>query len=74
MVGDWNFINAEIEKNGASGRAVAKSVMPSPTMLHFGGAANTGRWINLTTYMLVKRGPKEGYTSAYKDDEEFFRD
>jgi 5-methyltetrahydropteroyltriglutamate--homocysteine methyltransferase len=74
MVDDWKFLNAEIEKNGAKGRAVAKSVMPSPTMLHFGGCTNTGHWINLMTYQLVKRGPKEGFTAAYKDDEEFFRD
>ena len=74
MVDDWKFVNAEIEKAGKGGVAHAKSVIPSPTMLHYGGATNTGQWVNLTTYQLAKRGPAEGFTLAYKDDEEFFQD
>jgi 5-methyltetrahydropteroyltriglutamate--homocysteine methyltransferase len=73
MVDDWKFLNSQIEKNGGHA-AFAKSVIPSPTMLHYGGATNTGHWINLTTYMLAERGPKEGYTAAYKNDDEFFQD
>jgi methionine synthase II (cobalamin-independent) len=74
MVEDWRFVQEEIERMGKGGIATAKTVIPSPTMLHYGGATNTGQWINLTTYMLANRGPKEGFTAAYKDDEEFFQD
>lgn len=74
MVDDFKFVNNEIEKAGKSGVATAKSVIPSPTMLHYGGATNTGTWVNLTTYQLVERKAADGYTLAYKDDEEFFQD
>ena len=74
MVEDWKFINNEIKKAGKGEIATAKSVMPSPTMLHYGGATNTGNWVNLTTYQLAERKAAEGYTLAYKDDEEFFQD
>ena len=74
MVEDWRFVDHEIQKAGKGDVAFAKCVMPSPTMIHYGGATNTGKWINLTTYQLAKRGPKEGYTAAYNNDEELFQD
>lgn len=74
MVDDWKFVNNEIQRAGKGDVAFAKSVMPSPTMLHYGGATNTGNWIDLTTYMLAQRGPKEGFEAAYNNDEELFQD
>jgi 5-methyltetrahydropteroyltriglutamate--homocysteine methyltransferase len=74
MVDNWKFINNVIQEAGKGDVAFATSVMPSPTMLHYGGATNTGNWVNLTTYQLATRGPKEGYQAAYKNDEEFFQD
>jgi len=74
MVDDWKFVNSIIQEAGKGDVAFAKSVMPSPTMLHYGGATNTGNWINLTTYMLAARGAKEGFELAYHNDEELFKD